>query len=287
MTTYAVTGSTGGLGSAAIAALIARGVAPSDIVAIARSEAKAAPLAESGVAVRIADYEQFDTLVTALAGVDRLLLVSGSEVGRRTPQHRNVIDAAKKAGVGFAAYTSLLGADTSPLLLAGEHRETEAYLADSGVDHVILRNGWYSENYAGSAASAIDGGVFYGAAGAATVAPAARADYADAAAAAVIAPEPGRVYELAGSEHLTYTDIAAVFGEIAGKPVRYQDIPVADYKAALIDAGLPESAAEIVSDADAGAANGALDSSSTELTDLRGGAAQTPFVDVIRAASTI
>ncbi|MCF8588527.1 NAD(P)H-binding protein [Gordonia liuliyuniae] len=287
MTTYAVTGATGGLGGAAIAALIARGVSLSDIVAIARDEAKAAPLAESGVTVRIADYEQLETLVAALAGVDRLLLVSGSEVGRRTPQHRNVVDAAKTAGVGFIAYTSLLGADTSPLLLADEHRDTEAYLAESGVDHAILRNGWYSENYAASAAAAVEGGVFYGSAGTATVAPAARADFADAAAAAIIAPETGRVYELAGSRHLTYADIAAVFGEIAGTTVRYQDLPAADYKAALLAAGLPEEAAEIVSDSDAGAAAGALDSSSTELDDLRGGAAQTPFADVIRAASAI
>lgn len=284
MTTYAVTGATGGLGSAAVAALIARGVAPSDIVAVVRDEAKAASLAEAGVQVRVGDYEKPETLTSAFAGVDRLILVSSPEVGRRAPQHRNAVDAAKGAGVAFVAYTSLLGADTSPLLLAAEHVETEAYLAGSGLDHVILRNGWYSENYAASAQSAIDGGVFYGSAGTATVAPAARVDYADAAAAAVLAPEVGRVYELAGSQHLTYADIAETFAEIGGTPVRYQDIPVADYKAALIDAGLPEGAAEIFSDSDGGASRGALDSASTDLADLRGGATATSFVDAVRAA---
>ena len=283
MTTYAVTGATGGLGGAAVTALIARGVTPSDIVAFARDEAKATALTEAGVVVRVADYEQSDALDAALRGVDRLLLVSSPEVGKRSPQHRNVVDAAKRAGVAFIAYTSLLKADTSSLLLADEHRETEAYLADSGVDHALLRNGWYTENYAASAQTAIDGGALYGAAGPGVVAPAARGDFGDAAAAALIAPEAGRVYELAGSQHLTYADIAATFGEIAGTPVRYQDLPVADLKAALLDAGLPEGAAEIIADSDGGAAQGALDSSSTDLADLRG-AESTPFVDVIRRA---
>lgn len=283
MTTYAVTGTTGGLGGAAVAALIARGVTPSDIVAFVRDEAKATALTEAGVVVRVADYEQSDALDAALRGVDRLLLVSSPEVGKRSPQHRNVVDAAKRAGVAFIAYTSLLNADTSPLLLADEHRETEAYLADSGVDHAVLRNGWYSENYAASAPAAIDSGVFAGAAGTATVAPAARADYADAAAVVLLAPEAGRVYELAGSQHLTYPDIAATFGEIGGKAVRYQDLSVADYRAALVDAGVPGGGADIVSDSDGGAAQGALDSSSTDLADLRG-TESTPFIDAIRAA---
>ncbi|GAA4667372.1 NAD(P)H-binding protein [Gordonia humi] len=283
MTTYAVTGATGGLGGAAVAALIARGITPGDIVAVVRDEAKAAHLAEAGVAVRVAAYEDRDALEAALAGVDRLLLVSSPTVGSRTGQHRTVIDAAKAAGVGLLGYTSLLGADASPLLLAGEHRETEAYLADSGVDHVVLRNGWYSENYAASLPAAVETGVFYGSAGTATVAPAARADYADAAAAALIDPEPGRVYELAGDEHLTYAEIAAAFGEIAGKTIGYQDLPVADYRAALVEAGVPAPAAEVFADSDGGAALGALDSTSTDLRDLRG-APSTRFADAVRAA---
>ncbi|GEE01240.1 NAD(P)-dependent oxidoreductase [Gordonia spumicola] len=283
MTTYAVTGATGGLGGAAVAALIRRGVAASDIVAIVRDTTKAGSLAEAGVVVRTGDYEKPDTLTGALAGVDKLLFVSGSEVGRRTAQHTNVIEAAKAAGVGLVAYTSLLGAPTSPLMLAAEHRETEKLLTESGLDVILLRNGWYSENYAGSAPAAIDGGVFYGSAGTATVAPAARDDYADAAAVALIGSPAGAVYELVGSEHLTYDDIAATFAEVSGKDVVYQDLPVADYAAALVGAGLPEVAAQVISDSDAGAADGALDSSSTDLADLRG-TAGTPFAQVIGAA---
>ncbi|WP_341267905.1 NAD(P)H-binding protein [Gordonia malaquae] len=283
MTTYAVTGATGGLGGAAVAALIRRGVAASDIVAIVRDTTKAGTLAESGVVVRTGDYEKPETLAGALAGVDKLLFVSGSEVGRRTAQHTNVIEAAKNAGVGLVAYTSLLGAPTSPLMLAAEHRETEKLLADSGLDVILLRNGWYSENYAASAQAAIDGGVFYGSAGTATVTPAARADYADAAAAALIGSAAGSVYELAGAEHLTYADIAATFAAVSGTDVVYQDLPVADYAAALIQAGLPEGAAHVFSDSDGGAAQGALDSESTDLADLRG-AAGTTFAEVIGAA---
>ncbi|MGV9709140.1 SDR family oxidoreductase [Gordonia sp. NPDC003424] len=281
MTTYAVTGATGGLGGSAVRALIERGVAPTDVVAIVRNPEKAQDLRSAGVQIRVADYGDRAGLAEALAGVDKLLLVSSPTVGQRIDQHTNVIEAARTAGVGLIAYTSLLRADSSPLTLATEHVATEKLLADSGIPFLLLRNGWYTENYLAAAPAAIDGGVLYGAARDGRTAPAARADYAEAAAVALISGTPGAVFELAGSEHLTYDDLAALLTEVSGKPVRYQDLPEADYAAALTQAGIPAPMAGVLANSDAGVAVGALDATSTDLVDLLGRPA-IPVIEVLR-----
>ncbi|MGV9857910.1 NmrA family NAD(P)-binding protein [Gordonia sp. NPDC003425] len=283
MTTYALTGATGHLGGATVDALIEKGIAPTDIVAIVRDADKASALAAAGVAVRVADYENPAALRSALAGVDRLLLVSSSAVGARVSQHTNVIEAAKAAGVGVIAYTSILRADTSTLALATEHVDTEKLLADAGIPYVLLRNGWYWENYLGGAQAAVTSGVLYGSAGDGRVAGATRADYAAAAATALVDARGGEVYELNGSEHLTHADFAATFAEVSGSPVRYQDLPEADYAAALASTGIPEAFAKILADSDAGVARGELDSDSTDLADLIG-RPPTSFAEVARTA---
>ncbi|MBN8488614.1 MAG: NAD(P)H-binding protein, partial [Burkholderiales bacterium] len=155
---FAVTGANGQLGRLVIRQLIARGVLPAQIAALVRRPADAAELAALGVQLREADYDRPDTLGAALAGVQRLLLISSSEVGRRAPQHQAVIDAARTAGVAFVAYTSLLRADTSPLGLAAEHVATEATLRASGLPHALLRHGWYTENYLASIPPALQHG---------------------------------------------------------------------------------------------------------------------------------
>ena len=159
--TIAVTAATGQLGRLVVAKLKAKRPA-SEIVALARHPAKAADL---GVAVREADYSKPETLAKALAGVDTLLLISSSEIGQRVAQHRNVIEAAKKAGVKRIVYTSLLRADSTPLSLGEEHRATEADLKASGVPFTILRNGWYTENYTGAIGGALAGGAYVGTSG--------------------------------------------------------------------------------------------------------------------------
>ncbi|EOM2482056.1 NAD(P)H:quinone oxidoreductase, partial [Escherichia coli O157:H7] len=146
----AITGATGQLGQYVIESLM-KTVPASQIVAIVRNPAKAQALTAQGITVRQADYGDEAALTSALQGVEKLLLISSSEVGQRAPQHRNVINAAKTAGVKFIAYTSLLHADKSPLGLADEHIETEKMLADSGIVYTLLRNGWYTENYLASA----------------------------------------------------------------------------------------------------------------------------------------
>ena len=227
--------------------------------------------AAQGVVVRQAEYGDEAALTAALQGVDKLLLISSSEVGQRAVQHRNVINAAKAAGVKFIAYTSLLHADTSPLGLAAEHIETEQMLADSGIAYALLRNGWYTENYLASAPPALEHGVFIGAAGEGKIASAIRADYA-AAAARVIASEghEGKIYELAGDNAWTLSDLAAELSKQSGKNVVYQNLSEADFAAALKSVGLPAGLADMLADSDVGASKGGLFDDSRTLSTLIG-----------------
>ena len=277
--TVAITGATGQLGRLTIAKL--KTLLPAgQIVALARSPEKA----DLGVETRAFDYDRPETLAPALAGVERLLLISSSEVGKRAPQHRTVIEAAKAAGVGEIVYTSLLHADRSPLSLAAEHVETEAALAESGIPHTILRNGWYAENYTGSIPTALQHGALIGAAGAGRVSGAARADYAEAAA-RVLAEggHAGQTYELAADDAWTLADLAAEVSRQSGRDIPYVDLPEAEYAAALVKAGLPEGLAAAIAGWDAGAAQGALFDDGRALSRLIG-RPTTPLADVVRAA---
>ena len=280
---YAVTGATGQLGRLVIQDLLLS-VPPGEIVAAVRDPGKAADLASQGVQVRVADYNRPDTLTAAFAGVDRLLLISSNEVGGRVPQHRAVIDAASQAGVTLLAYTSILHADRSPLKLAEEHRETEAILAASGLPAVLLRNGWYTENYLLALQPALAHGAMLGSARDGRVSLAARADYAAAAARALTAPDDaGHVYELAGDDGWTLSSLAAEIARQAGKPVAYRDLPEAEFAGVLAGAGLPPALAGLLADADARAAEGALLDDGRALSALIG-RPTTPVSDTVAAA---
>lgn len=277
----AITGATGQLGHLVLQNLL-KTTAASQIVAIVRNPAKAEALSQQGIVIRQADYTDEAAFTAALQGVDKLLLISSSEVGQRTPQHRNVIHAAKAAGVKFIAYTSLLHADKSPLGLHVEHVETEKMLADSGIPYALLRNGWYTENYLASAPPALEHGVFIGAAGDGKIASATRADYAEAAA-RVIAEEghAGKVYELAGDEAWTLSELAAALSKQSGKNVVYQNLSEADFAAALKSVGLPAGLADMLADSDVGAAKGGLFDDSRTLSALIG-RPTTPLAESIK-----
>ncbi|MEV0028572.1 SDR family oxidoreductase [Nocardia sp. NPDC050793] len=279
--TVAIAGASGQLGRLVVEELLRAGEAP---VAIVRDPRKVADLTERGVEVRQADYGDTTALDRALAGVDRLLLISGNEFGERVAQHTNVIRAAERAGVELLAYTSIPGATENPLILAQEHRGTEAVLAESTVPYTLLRNSWYWENYLGGLAHAVESGVLHGAAGQGRVAGASRADYAAAAARVLITDgHEGRVYELGGDDRLTYAELAHAISEAAGKPVRYENLAEADYAAVLEKAGLPAGYAKALADADTGIAAGVLDVDSGDLQKLLG-RPSTPAVEVFRAA---
>lgn len=265
-----VTGATGQLGQLVIQHLL-KSLPASEIVAAVRNPEKAASLAAQDIQVRHADYDQPETLLKAFAGADKLLLISASEVGRRLPQHRAVIEAAKAAGVGLLTYTSLLHADRSPLPLAKEHLETEQLIAESGIPAVLLRNGWYSENYLASVPTALQYGVLLGSAGDGRIASAARADYAEAAAAVLtLENQAGKVYELAGDTAYSLTEFAAAIARVSGKNVSYQNLPEAEYRQVLLDAGLPEGLATLLAESDTGAAKGGLFDDSHQLSELIG-----------------
>ena len=279
----AVTGATGQLGRLVIDALL-KTVQPANLVALVRDPAKAQDLIARGVVVRKADYSQPETLHSALSGVQRLLLISSSEVGQRGPQHRAVIEAAKSAGVQLLAYTSLLHADKSTLGLALEHRDTEQALAESGLNYVLLRNGWYSENYTASVPAAVEHGAVLGCVQDGRISSAARADYAQAAAAVLTRDgQAGKVYELAGDESYSLTELAAEMAKQSGRSVVYNDLPQQAFKAALVGMGLPEGFASLLADSDAGAAKGDLFDDARQLSQLIG-RATTPIAQSVAAA---
>ncbi len=259
-----------------------------EIAALVRDVGKASDLAAKGVVVHEADYSRSETLGPALAGVDTLLLISGNEVGHRVPQHKAVIDAARTAGVKLIAYTSVLHADTSPLGLAEEHRQTEALLRASGVPWVLLRNSWYTENYIASIPAAIEHGAVLGSAGDTRIASATRVDFADAAAAVLVAQEDqaGRIYELAGDEAYTLAEFADELSRQAGKTVIFRNLSEADYKAALVGAGLPEAEAAMLAQSDAAAGQGALFDDGHQFGRLIG-RPTTPLKDAIAAARSV
>jgi NAD(P)H dehydrogenase (quinone) len=265
-----VTGATGQLGRLVIAALLKKSAA-SNIIAAVRNVEKAKDLAALGVQVRQADYSQPASWDGALKGANKVLLISSSEIGQRAKQHRTVIDAAKRAGIKLLAYTSVLRADTSVLGLAAEHKETEAIIRASGVPFVLLRNGWYTENYMGSVPSALDHGAVYGSAGDGRISAASRTDYAEAAATVLTADnQAGKTYELAGDTAFTLSELAAEISRQSGKTIGYVNLPEIDYKNLLIKVGLPEVLADLLADSDTGVSKGALFDDSHQLSKLIG-----------------
>jgi NAD(P)H dehydrogenase (quinone) len=266
-----VTGTSGKLGRLVVNALLES--TPADrVVAVARDPNKVADLAARGVVVRRGDYDRPDTLGAAFDGAERLLLVSGSEVGKRVPQHAAAIDAAKRAGVAHLVYTSILHADTTRMRLASEHLATEKHLFASELTYTILRNGWYIENYTENLAPALAHGTFLGAAGDGRISAAPRDDFARAAAAVLTAPNghENRVYELGGDTSFTMTELARAVSEWAGRIIGYTNLTPEAYAAALIQAGVPAPFAETLADCDAGIARGELEVKTGHLYRLLG-----------------
>ncbi len=263
----AVTGATGQLGRIVIEKLKGL-VDASNIVAVVRNPEKAQDL---GVEVRVADYDQPEALEKALEGIDKLLLISASVVGQRYPQHRNVVDAAKKAGVGYLAYTSLTRADSNPMRLAEEHKLTEEYIRESGIPFVFLRNGWYMENYVGQIDPALEHGAVVGSSGDGRVSAATREDYAEAAVAVLTSDgHEGAVYELGGDEAFTMNDFANLLSQQSGKKIVYRDVPEEEYAKILSGAGVPEGFADVLADSDVKIADGHLYVDSGDLSRLIG-----------------
>jgi NAD(P)H dehydrogenase (quinone) len=265
-----ITGATGQLGHLVIEALIQE-IPSSQIIAAVRNPEKAKDLEAKGIEVRKADYNEPETLLPAFKGAEKLLLISSSEVGQRIRQHGAVIEAAKNAGIKLLAYTSVLHANSTPLAMLNEHKETEKILQASGIAFVSLRNGWYNENYTSKISGILEQGVILGSVGPGRIASAERADYAGAAAAVLIGDgHAGHIYELAGDKAFTMAELAAEITRQSGKTIEYRDMSVEDYRAALISNGTPEELAPMLADMDAGISKGALFDDSRQLSQLIG-----------------
>lgn len=281
---YVVTGATGHLGRLVVQHLLADGVPAADIVATGRRTERLADLAEQGVRVAAVDYGRPETIAAAVEGADAVLLVSGSEVGQRVEQHRAVIEAAQGAGVRRLVYTSAPQADTSPLVLAPEHKATEEILRASGLTFTILRNGWYTENYVGDVQQAAASGEIVAAVGDGRVASAPRDDFA--AAAAVVLRTEGHddaVYELSGDVAWGFDDLAAAASEVLGRPVVFRAVTSEERRAGLLAAGLDEGTAGFVVALDENTRDGLLAGTSGDLARLIG-RPTTPLADALRAA---
>lgn len=276
----AVTGATGHLGTFVVEELKKR-VSNENIVALVRTPGKASALE---VEVRAFDYNQPEAMTAALAGVDRLVLISSNEIGQRARQHFNVIEAAGKAGVEWIVYTSLLHADSTTLNLAGEHMTTEEALKASGINYTILRNGWYTENYTGSIGGALAGGAFIGSAGNGKISSAARVDYAEAAAVAITdESHKGKVYELAGDDYYTLADLAAEISNQTGTNIPYRNLTEAEYTKILESFEIPAGFAAAIASWDVSASKDDLFDDSHQLSALIG-RPTTPLADSVKAA---
>ncbi|MFE9256351.1 NAD(P)H-binding protein [Streptomyces sp. NPDC006879] len=270
MSRTVVTGATGALGRLVIEELLQR-VPAEQVSAVARDASRAADLAARGVEVRIADYEDPTSLSRAFQSGDRVLLISGNEVGRRAAQHAAVIEAARAAGVAQLAYTSILGGPEADFDLAAEHKVTERAILDSALPHTLLRNGWYHENYTAQLAGVLEHGVVTASAGTGRVASAARADYATAAAAVLTEDgHLGRSYELSGDHAWSFDEYAAVVAEAAGRRITHRTVDAETHLRILTGAGVPEGFAALLVDVDAAIARGALAGTSGELSQLIG-----------------
>lgn len=279
-----ITGATGHLGRLTVQALLDRGVAPERIVAAARTPERLEDLAAQGVDVRRADYDDPQSLKDAFSGAERLLLISSSEFGNRVGQHRNVVEAARDAGVDLIAYTSVVRADTTAMLLAADHADTEQLIRESGLPFVFLRNSWYLENYTEQLATALEHKVVLGSTGAGRVSGASRADYAAAAAAVLAGDGPHQdVYELGGDTAFTLAEYAATVSGLVGEEVAYVDQPPADYQGFLESVGVPSPMAHILADSDVGISRGDLFVDSGDLGRLIG-RPTTSVEDAVRAA---
>ncbi|MFG2872211.1 NmrA family NAD(P)-binding protein [Streptomyces sp. NPDC048338] len=280
-----VTGATGQLGRLVIDALLTR-VPAESVAAVVRDKEKAADLAERGVELRIADYSAPRTLAGAFGPGDRVLLISGSEVGQRVAQHAAVIDAAKAAGVAQLAYTGVLGGPEADFDLAAEHKATEQLILDAGLPHTFLRNGWYTENYTGNLAPVLAHGAVVGSAGEGRIASASRADYAAAAAAVLTGPAEehlNKAYELSGDVAWSLAEYAAEVARQTGREIAYNDVPAGTHLAILTGAGVPQPFAEILVDVDRAVALGALARRTGDLSRLIG-RPTTPIAETIGGA---
>ena len=270
-----VTGATGHFGKAAIDFLIAKGIPSGNIAALVRDEAKAADLKSKGVVVKIGDYLQYDTLVNAFKGVDKLLLVSSSDIEDRSLQQANAVNAAKEAGVKYILYTSFErknDTESSPIaFIAKAHLETDALIRNSGIPYTIFRNNLYMDFipvFIGD--KVLETGIYWPA-GETKAAFATRADMAEAAAVVLTGEgHEGKEYGISNTENVSFNSVAEVLSQIAGKPISYTSPSADEYKSALTQAGVPAAYVDMFASFAEAIKQGEFETNTSDLEKLLG-----------------
>jgi NAD(P)H dehydrogenase (quinone) len=277
-----VTATSGHLGRLIVTDLLDRGIPATDIVAGARKPEAIADLADAGVRTTRIDYDDPATIEAAISTGDTFVLISGAFTPDRNRQHADAVAAATRAGAGHIVYTSGLRASESPSPIAASHAPTEDAVRASGLPFTILRNGWYTENYAANIPTARETGVLLASVSEGRVASASRRDFASAVGAVVTSEgHLGQTYELSGDVAWTYDDLAAALSEVLGRDVVHKPVSSAEHLEILKDAGVPEQFAEMGVAVDGAIAAGAFAYQNGDLARLLG-RPTTPLVDGLR-----
>ncbi|HTC32172.1 MAG TPA: SDR family oxidoreductase [Bryobacteraceae bacterium] len=270
--TLFVTGASGQLGRRVLELLLEKGT--DKIVAGTRKPEKLADLAARGVTVRHADFENAKELEAALAGVDRVLIISTDAIdrpGRRLTQHKAAVAAAASAGVKHAVYTSMPNPETSPVVFAPDHLGTEQALAASGMSYTILRNCWYTEFLIPTLAPAVASGKLIAATGQGGSPYVTREDCAQAAAAALASTDASnKTWNITGPTLVTYAELAKLTSELTGRAVTFESVTPEERTAQLIALGTPEFIAKLLVSTQMAIAQGKMGTPTSVVKELTG-----------------
>lgn len=269
-----VTGATGHFGNTTINFLLEKGVKASQISALVRKEQSTDEFKKKGVNTLIGDYDNYNSLLTAFTGVEKLLFVSSSDIMNRTAQHLNVINAAKEAGVKHVIYTSFQRrneTEESPLwIVAQSHIQTEKWLKESGIDYTILKNNLYMDFLPGFIGEKVaETGVIFVPAENGKVSAVLRSEMAEAVA-NILATDghTGKEYEFTNTEAVTYQEIAQTISEVIGRTITYISPSVEEYGKTLSSYGVPAEVIGIFSSFAVAQSYGELDIESKDLEKL-------------------
>lgn len=273
--TLLVTGASGKLGRKTVERLLALGTAPSQIIATTRDISKLTDLAQKGVVVRQADFDNAEALPAAFAGADKIAIISTDALGvpgQRLAQQQNAVSAAKSAGVKHVFYTSMPNpVAESKIPFAGDHRGTEEAIQSSGMDYTILRNGWYQENLFASLPQALGMGRLYTSAGDGKCAYVAHDDCANALAGAMLADDVvGQTFTLTGPQLQTTAEIGALAAQATGKELGVYNISDDQLSEGMKAVGVPDLFVDLLVAFDANTRAGFVDILTDDVERLTG-----------------
>jgi len=245
MTKIIITGASGNFGRGATERMLNH-VDASDLILVTRSPDALKAMADKGCTVRFGDFDDYNSLVKAFECGEKMLMISGSRVGQRMPQHTNAVNAAKACGVKHVTYTSFVGAEPdNPSLAISDHLGTEKLLRESGMIWTALRNSQYADYIFASAPNAIRGGTWLSSSGKGTVAHVWREDCIDAAV-AVLSTEGhnNTVYNITGPELLRVKEVADIVKNVTDANFDYVEIDDEGMYKFFDSLGVPRSAVD-------------------------------------------